>query len=132
MGPDTVRRGDILVIEDDDYISYLLEFMLTREGFNVTRIIDGNTASQHIATMAPPILILLDIMLPFKDGFQLLTEIRAKSELNQIPVIVLTTKSQESDIATALKNGANDYITKPFQPMELHSRLKRHLKLISA
>lgn len=116
----------ILVAEDDDNISYLLEFMLAREGYEVVLATDGRKAEQLIAEMAPPALVLLDVMLPFTDGYQLLAQIRAKPEWSATAVVMLTAKSQESDIVRALDAGANDYMVKPFQPNELIARVRRY------
>lgn len=119
----------ILVIEDDSEIAFLLEFMLQREGFTVVSAADGRAAEQLIASLtATPALVLLDIMLPYVDGVQLLRQIRGKPEWNEVPVLMLTAKSMEQDIVRALEIGANDYIVKPFQPAELMARIRRCLK----
>ena len=114
-----------LVVEDDDQISFLLKFILEREGFAVQVARDGRQAGQLIDTMAVPAVVTLDVMLPFADGFQLLDMIRAKEAWRTVPVLMLTSKSQEKDIVRALEAGASDYIIKPFQPDELRARIKR-------
>lgn len=118
----------VLVVEDDVDISYLLTFMLKREGFDVVTAYDGRKASGLIDEMPPPRLVLLDLMLPYVDGFELLDRIRSKPEWRDVSIVMLTAKSQERDIARALDSGANDYIVKPFQPVELMARLRRLLK----
>ncbi len=115
---------DILVAEDDDQISYLLNFMLTREGFEVKVANDGQEAMDAIESINPPKLALLDIMMPHYTGFELIEHIRKKATWNNVPIVMLTAKSQEQDIVKALENGANDYVVKPFQPGELVVRLK--------
>jgi DNA-binding response OmpR family regulator len=115
---------DVLVAEDDDQISYLLNFMLTREGFKVKVANDGQEAMDAIAEMPMPKLILLDIMMPYYDGYQILEHIRKETNWNDVPILMLTAKSQEKDIVKALEAGANDYVVKPFQPGELVTRLK--------
>ena len=115
---------DVLVAEDDDQISYLLNFMLTREGYKVKVANDGQEAMDAIAEINMPKLILLDIMMPYYDGYQILEHIRKKQEWEGVPIIMLTAKSQEKDIVKALESGANDYVVKPFQPGELITRLK--------
>ncbi len=115
---------DILVAEDDDQISYLLNFMLTREGYKVKVANDGQEAMDAIANMAMPKLILLDIMMPYYDGYQLLDHLRNHTDWKDVPIVMLTAKSQEKDIIKALEAGANDYVVKPFQPGELITRLK--------
>jgi len=115
---------DVLVAEDDDQISYLLNFMLTREGFNVKVANDGQEAMDAIAEINMPRLVLLDIMMPFYDGYQLISHIRNETDWTDVPIVMLTAKSQEKDIIKALEGGANDYVVKPFQPGELITRLK--------
>ena len=118
------EKFDILVAEDDDQISYLLNFMLTREGFVVKVANDGQEAMDAIESINPPKLALLDIMMPHYTGFELVEHIRQKAAWNDVPIVMLTAKSQEQDIVKALENGANDYVVKPFQPGELVVRLK--------
>lgn len=115
---------DVLVAEDDDQISYLLNFMLTREGYKVKVANDGQEAMDAISEIAMPKLVLLDIMMPYFDGYQVLEHIRKESGWEGVPIIMLTAKSQEKDIVKALEAGANDYVVKPFQPGELITRLK--------
>ncbi len=115
---------DVLVAEDDEQISYLLNFMLTREGYKVKVANDGQEAMDAIATIKVPKLVLLDIMMPVFDGYQLIAHIRNETNWKDVPIVMLTAKSQEKDIVKALEDGANDYIVKPFQPGDLISRLK--------
>lgn len=122
------KPHNILVVEDDEHIAYLLRFLLEREGYSISLARDGLEARQHIENSAPPSLAVLDVMLPYVDGFQLVSEIRAQPKWTRVPVLMLTAKSQESDIIRALDAGANDYITKPFQPNELRARVRRYLK----
>ena len=117
----------VLIIEDDEQIAYLLTFMLEREGYTVVGATDGQIAHDIINDIKPPKLVLLDVMLPFIDGFDLIKLIRSKDNWQDVPVIMLSAKSQENDIVLALDAGANDYVVKPFQPMELLARIKRHL-----
>lgn len=115
----------ILVVEDDEKISQLLNFLLEREGYKVLRVEDGKKALDCIASQTPPDVVLLDLMLPFKDGYQILTEVRGHTTWKNVPVLVLTAKAQSQEIARALDMGANDYLVKPFQPTELLARIKR-------
>lgn len=115
----------ILVIEDDSNIASLLEFMLEREGHAVTVLADGELAYQHIVAHPPPALVLLDSMLPYRDGLALLIAMRAQAAWGTVPVVMLTARSLERDIVTALDAGASDYIIKPFQPHELLARVRR-------
>ncbi len=122
------QSPDILLVEDDAEIAYLIRFMLEREKISVEHTLDGRLASEWIQSHPSPKLVLLDLMLPYRDGFQLLEEMRQKSGWEKTPVFVLSAKNQESDIVRALDLGANDYVTKPFQPLELLTRVKKALR----
>ncbi len=120
----------VLIIEDDEHIAGLLKFLLDRHGFETRMASDGRAAKALIAsTDTAPGLILLDVMLPYHDGFELMQAIRQKPDWQQVPVIMLTAKSMERDIVRAFDAGANDYIVKPFQPTELLARLRRFLRV---
>ena len=114
-----------LVIEDDPNISYLINFLLEKNGFSVISALDGKEAMSLIDTNNPPQIVVLDIMLPFFDGFELLAHLRAKPNWKEVPVLMLTAKSQDNDITRAMDAGANDFLVKPFQPMELLTRVKK-------
>lgn len=119
----------IFVIEDDEHIAQILKFMLERQGYAVTIMADGRVARDHIETSKiPPNLILLDVMLPFVDGFELVRIVRIQAGWESTPIVMLTAKTMEQDIVRALDAGANDYIVKPFQPEELLARIRRYLK----
>ena len=125
--PDTPQSKTVFIIEDDDQIAYLLTYMLEREGYTITAAIDGQIAHDMINEIDPPNLVLLDVMLPFIDGFDLIKHRRNQKDWNEVPVIMLSSKSVENNIVQALDAGANDYVIKPFQPMELLARIKRNL-----
>ena len=120
-----MSAATVLVVEDNDEIAFLIKFLLEREGFQVELARDGRAAEQKIATMPAPSLVMLDVMLPFFDGFALVALVRAQPAWKATPIIMLTAKTQEQDIVRALQAGANDYILKPFQPAELLARVKR-------
>ena len=122
------KRSIALIVEDDEQIAFLLQFILEREGFQVQVARDGKQARQMSEALTVPAVVTLDVMLPYADGFQLLGLIRSKPSWNSAPVLMLTSKSQEKDIVRALDAGANDYIVKPFQPDELRARVRRLLK----
>lgn len=117
-----------LVAEDEKFIAQLLRFILEREGFRVEHAADGREAERLIATLAAPTVVLLDIMLPYTDGFDLIAAIRAQPGWQTLPILMLSSKGSERDIARALDAGADDYIVKPFQPDELKARLRRMLR----
>jgi len=121
--PGTARTA--LVVEDDVDIGTLLQWVLEREGFEVTLLGDGRQALERIAAGPPTGLVLLDVMLPHASGYDLLLALRSDARWKAVPVIMLTAKSQEQDIVKALDAGANDYIPKPFQPAELRARIRR-------
>jgi DNA-binding response OmpR family regulator len=120
--------GTALVVEDDDQIAYLLQFILQREGYTVHLAPDGRLALQFIEASPAPAIITLDVMLPHVSGFELLAAIRARDGWQAVPVLMLTAKAQEKDIVRALEHGASDYIVKPFKPDELRARVRRLVK----
>jgi DNA-binding response OmpR family regulator len=117
-----------LVVEDDQHIAHLLKFMLERARYRVELARDGRAGQAYIQSHPPPAVAVLDMMLPFLDGLQLVTLIRSQPGWEAVPVVMLTAKTQERDIVRALDAGANDYILKPFQPEELLARLRRLAK----
>lgn len=120
--------GSILIVEDDEEISMLLEFLLTRESYQVHLVKDGHAAQHFIEHNPPTDLILLDVMLPYVDGTHLLGQIRNTPTWSDSQVIMLTAKSSEKEVAAALNLGADDFISKPFKPMELVARVNHRLK----
>lgn len=122
----------ILVVEDDLIVSGLLVHTLTRRGFVVHLASDGRRAAELLEALPPPSLVLLDVMLPYMDGFELIQRIRAKVDWREVPIIMLTSKSQESSIVRALDAGASDYIVKPFRPEELVARVRRFVRVVAA
>ena len=117
----------VFVAEDDDNILQVLKFMLQRQGYQVAHASDGRAARAYIESSEPPALVLLDVMLPYLDGFEIINLIRAHPAWASVPVVMLTAKNMEQDIVRALDAGANDYVLKPFQPNELLARLRRFL-----
>lgn len=119
----------ILVVEDDDHITHILKFMLERQGYRTMLAPDGMAASKLIESEGErPDLIVLDVMLPYIDGFEVVRIARAQPQWKDVPIVMLTAKTQERDIVRALDAGANDYIVKPFQPNELLARVRRYLR----
>lgn len=113
-----------LLVEDDSDLALLLQFILAREGYRVDHCADGRAAKARLA-QAPPALVMLDVMLPYHDGFELIGLIRERTDWDAVPILVLTAQSRDHDIARALDSGADDYVLKPFQPEELKARLRR-------
>lgn len=117
----------ILYVEDNEEIAFLMKAILEREGFEICHYLNGSDAVAHVHSMAPSSIVILDIMIPYLDGFQLIREIRAQDSWAAVPILMVSAKSREQDIVQALELGANDYVTKPFRPPELLARIKRLL-----
>jgi DNA-binding response OmpR family regulator len=118
----------LLIVEDDVHMAYLLGYLAERERFAVETIAEGRMAAERIDTGPAVDLVLLDVMLPYMDGFELLARIRANPAWQGVPVIILTSKTREHDAVRALSLGADDYLTKPFSPPELVARIRRRLR----
>ena len=115
---------NILVVEDDRNISDLIRMYLEKEGFEVRLAYDGGKAVEEFERQ-PPDMVLLDIMLPVLDGWQVCARIRSKSKT---PIIMLTAKSDVTDRITGLEMGADDYLVKPFEMKELMARINAVLR----
>lgn len=116
--------GKILVVDDEQPIADILKFNLEKEGYQVICAADGQEAVD-MAFEQRPDLILLDLMLPVKDGMDVCREIRSKL---MTPIIMLTAKDTELDKVLGLEMGADDYVTKPFSMREILARVKAHLR----
>jgi DNA-binding response OmpR family regulator len=117
--PDTRHR--VLVVEDEEALSNSIVYALELEGYDVMRAATGREGVE-ITRTHPPSLVLLDVMLPESSGFDVCREIRTHSD---VPIIMLTARSGESDMVAGLELGADDYVTKPFSPSELLTRVLR-------
>lgn len=113
----------VLIIEDDPNLTELIRYNLEQEGYQVVSEMDGEEGLLS-AQATPPDLILLDWMLPNLSGIEICRRIRREKSTQNIPVIMLTARSEESDRIRGLDTGADDYITKPFSPKELIARIK--------
>jgi two-component system, OmpR family, phosphate regulon response regulator PhoB len=119
----------ILVVEDDESISSIIKYNLKKAGYLVNLVDNGNDAVEA-ARQSPPDLVLLDWMLPGMNGIDVCRALRAQPETTNIPIIMLSAKGEEIDKITGLERGADDYITKPFSPVELSARIKAVLRRI--
>ena len=117
----------IFCVEDDSNIRELIEYTLSSSGFEVEGFENGDLFFRKLSCEIPD-LVLLDIMLPDKDGMEILKELRSKEETKDICVILLTAKSERMDKIRGLNSGADDYITKPFDVLELISRVNALLR----
>ncbi|MDN5346491.1 MAG: two-component system, OmpR family, alkaline phosphatase synthesis response regulator PhoP [Clostridia bacterium] len=117
----------ILVVDDEAAILELLAYNLTQAGYNIITATDGETALQ-LAEKEKPDLIILDVMLPKIDGFEVCRVLRSKS---RVPILMLTARREEVDTILGLELGADDYLTKPFSPRELVARVKAILRRVA-
>jgi len=113
----------ILVADDDVDIRELVEFKLSTMGHDIVAVGDGAAAIDACMAQKPD-LAVLDVMMPGVSGLDAIRAIRAEPNLADLPVILLTARAQESDVETGFDSGADDYITKPFSPRELASRVQ--------
>jgi two-component system alkaline phosphatase synthesis response regulator PhoP len=114
-------KKKILIVDDEPSISMLIEFNLKLAGFEVHCVFDGEAVFQAIQSFRPD-LIVLDLMLPKMDGLQVCRKLRSQNNL--VPIIMLTAMQDLTDKIAGLDNGADDYMTKPFSPQELVSRIQ--------
>jgi DNA-binding response OmpR family regulator len=117
----------VAVVEDEDDIRALVAAALKKERFRVREHSDGRGFLSSLATDRPDLLVL-DVMLPDTDGFEICRRIRADRALSSIPVIILTARAEEADRILGLELGADDYVVKPFSPKELAARVKAVLR----
>ena len=118
------KMYNILVVDDDKEIVNAIEIYLSQEGYHIIKAYDGEEALQKLQENEIH-LIILDIMMPNKDGIETLQEIRKDKT---IPVIMLSAKSEDYDKISGLNTGADDYVTKPFNPLELIARVKSNIR----
>jgi DNA-binding response OmpR family regulator len=117
------RAKRVLVVEDERDLNELVTFNLQRNGFEVISAFNGNDALERVRTESPD-LIVLDIMLPGIDGTEVTRHLKGDPKTAQIPIIMLTARSEETDVVVGLKLGADDYVTKPFSMKILLARLE--------
>lgn len=116
----------ILSIEDDAAIGQFLVAVLSASGYQVDLAADGKAGLESLRANRPDVIVL-DLLMPYKSGFEVLREIKDEPETNGIPVIILSSNSREEDIVTALDAGADDFIIKPFRARELLARVRKVL-----
>ena len=114
----------ILACDDEKHIVRLVQVNLERAGYEVVTAMDGKEALQKVADENPD-LVVLDVMMPYMDGFEVLQNLRRNPSTRDIPVIMLTAKAQDADVFKGWQSGVDCYLTKPFNPMELLSFVKR-------
>lgn len=121
-------RPRVLVVDDDAALAEMLQIVLRQEGFDTTWCASGTRAVAAFRESRPD-LVLLDLMLPGRDGVQICRDIRAESG---VPVVMLTARSDTTDVVTGLEAGADDYVSKPFKAKELVARIRTRLRRLDA
>ena len=124
-----MAKTRILIVEDEEALSTLLDYNLRQEGFKTSVVADGDEALLRVEDFNPD-LIVLDWMLPNTSGIEICRQLRSKSETQNIPIIMLTARSEETDRIRGLETGADDYLTKPFSTDELIARIRAVLRRI--
>lgn len=119
----------VLVVEDNEHAAYLLRTLLERAGYSVIVSPDGRDALAKLVSMEPVDLVMLDLMLPYVSGYQVLIEARQNPKWQRVPIVVVTARTLEMDAVRALETGANDFVRKPFLPEELVARVRRAIEL---
>lgn len=122
-----MARELICIVEDDRDIAELVSFTLEREGYRISVVPSGEEAIDKISGMIPD-LVVLDLMLPGVDGLEVCRRLKQDEKTREIPIVMLTAKSEDSDIIAGLEVGADDYVTKPFSPRILTARIRAVLR----
>lgn len=115
---------NVLIAEDEPNLVESLSFILRREGCQVSAVFDGEAALEWLRGAVPDVLVL-DVMLPGRNGFDILKTMKADARLTRVPVLILTAKGQERDRRTAEQLGADAFVTKPFSNREVVESVKR-------
>lgn len=138
MQPDDRRMSEqapkatperVLIVEDNEHAAYLLRTLLERAGYAVVVSPDGRDALAKLGSMDPVDVVILDLMLPYVSGYQVLIEARQNPKWQRVPIVVVTGRTLEMDAVRALETGANDFVRKPFSPEELVARVRRAIEL---
>jgi len=124
MDMEKQKQKIVIMAEDDKTIARLIIFKLEKEGFKVIHFSNGEGVVEKVVDVLPDVVIL-DVMMPIKDGISILREIKGNPKTASVPVIILSARGQENDVVKAMEIGASDYISKPFSPSELMVRIKR-------
>jgi DNA-binding response OmpR family regulator len=120
----------VLIADDEPNILISLEYLMKREGYRVVVAHDGQEACELIERERPD-LVLLDVMMPKKTGFDVCHEVRANEAFKTMPILLLTAKGRDTDVAKGLALGANDYMTKPFSTKELAQKVRELLEAVA-
>lgn len=121
------RRPPILVVEDDENIATYLRYMLEAEGFKAVVMRDGREVVALMERAGPPRLVLMDVKLPYHDGYTLLAHMRARPKWDSVPVLILSSVSDERSQKRAMEAGATDFLVKPIEAATLINRVRAHV-----
>ena len=122
-----MQKNRILIVEDEESLLKLESILLSSKGYNVTGVMDGRSALDEISAN-PPDLVILDIMLPELDGFEVCRHIKENPATKNIPVVMLTAKKNSQDYARGMEMGADAYMTKPFKSAKVIETIEGLLK----
>jgi DNA-binding response OmpR family regulator len=123
QSPAQLKKGPILLVDDEPYILRSLSYLLTREGFTVETASNGEEALERLRQLRPP-LVFLDIMMPRMNGYEVCEQVKQDPLLAETYVIMLSAKGQQIDRERGLLGGADEYMTKPFSPREIVQRVR--------
>ncbi|MFH0775670.1 MAG: response regulator [bacterium] len=124
------EKTNVLIVEDDKELGEFLSICLKEKGFSVEIVEDGGSALSHVEKQ-PPDLILLDIMIPVVDGFEVCCELKQQEKFQNIPIIIITARSDQDSMAAGFESGVDDYLVKPFDAYELILKMEKALKVKS-
>jgi len=127
-----MTHSPIVIVDDDETIAQLLGFMFRREGFAPVLLHDGRAAEEYVARSAAPAAVVLDAMLPYRDGFTVAGTIRSDARWRHVPIVMLTARTLGADVERGRQLGISDYLAKPFQPRALLDAVKRLLQARAA
>lgn len=123
----SAKAPRLLSIEDDAAMGQFLKAVFTAQGFAMDLAADGHAGLEQARRQRPD-LVILDLLMPYKSGFEVLQELKAAPETRGVPVIILSSNSREEDIVKALNAGADDFVVKPFRARELVTRVRKVLE----
>jgi len=122
----------LLIVEDDENVAQLLAFVFAREGFAPVVLRDGRAAHAHVAAEPPPVAVVLDVMLPYRDGFSVAAAMRADPRWRDVPIVMLTARSLGADVDRGIALGVAEYVLKPFHPRALVGCVRSLMRRASA
>jgi len=115
----------VLVVEDDPVSAHMVTHVLMRHGFAVTHAVDGREAIEMLEILPPTAVMVLDLMLPLANGFEIIERARSLPAWTKVPIIMVTARSQQSVVLQALGAGVDEYLVKPVAPLELLEKVRR-------